>query len=154
MIRSLFAMLILPLVALFFCCPAQAKHKHIATLSAIPAAQQTAVGEDSDGQSLTLPTNQVLVVTLPANPTTGYQWQVKAVDGGVLKQLGDVSYQPDSDRTGSGGMSTLIFLAASAGKTELSLIYVRSWEKDTPPAKTFTLKVEVKEKKAGDAPKP
>jgi len=34
-----------PLVVLLFCCPAQARHKHISALSAIPAALQTAVGE-------------------------------------------------------------------------------------------------------------
>jgi len=154
MTRSSFAMLIPPAGLLLLCGFAQAKHKHIPALSSIPAARQTAAGENDNNSSLTLPTNQVLVVALPANPTTGYQWEVKTVDSGVLKQLGDVTYQPDSNLVGSGGTSTLVFLAAGKGKTELNLIYARSWEKNTPPAKTFTLQIEVKEKKTDDAPKP
>lgn len=45
---------------------------------------------------------------------------------------------------GAGGNEVWIFEAAGSGKTEIILKYVRPWEKNVPPAKTVTFKVNIK----------
>jgi inhibitor of cysteine peptidase len=85
-----------------------------------------------------------LDITLDANPTTGYQWEVAEVDAQVLKLLGEPEYTTSGTMPGSGGQTTFHFQAAGTGQTPLQLIYRRSFEKDQPPADTFEVDVVVK----------
>lgn len=84
-------------------------------------------------------------LTLPANHTTGYQWKLgKLSSGGVLQVVGSVYNTPDSVLLGQGGTETWTCKALKPGNATLTLIYVRPWEKNTPPVKTQTFSVLVK----------
>ena len=84
------------------------------------------------------------VITLDANATTGYEWQLAGmVDDSLIKPVSS-EYVPDNTGlVGSGGKSIWTFKAVQAGKTQLSFKYIRSWEKDTPPAKKATYIVDI-----------
>jgi inhibitor of cysteine peptidase len=101
------------------------------------------VGEAEAGSTVSLTAGQELRVTLPGNPTTGFNWTVASADAGVLALAGEPSFKPDSAAIGAGGTITLTFKAVAAGDTELALKYSRSWETSVPPAKTYSLKVVV-----------
>lgn len=93
-----------------------------------------------------LAAGQKLVVEARGNPTTGHTWSAKSLPA-CLVAVGEPAYVQDpSDerRVGVGGRFLLTFQAAKAGEGELVLVYARSWEKDTPPAETATLRVTVK----------
>lgn len=94
-----------------------------------------------------LKVGQVLVVTLPSNPSTGYSWTIStAPDGAVLTQNGELTYaatNPDVVMPGSGGTETVRFTATAAGTTTIVLDYRRPWETDVPPVDTVTLDVTV-----------
>jgi inhibitor of cysteine peptidase len=112
------------------------------TASASPAI--TVVSQDN-GKTVQLEIGQQIVVRLPSNPTTGYQWSV--IGSMTPLEFSKSDYATDSQaagRAGAGGTETLRFTAKSAGKAELKLGYARAWEKDVPPAKTFSLTVLVK----------
>ena len=122
--------------------------------SAPPDAHSDASGEQTlvlgakdDGDRVQLVSGQVLEVTLESNPTTGYSWEVSEVDGTVLSQVGEVEFREDAkeseDMVGVGGTETFRFSSA-AGKTTLTLVYHRPWEKDVEPLETFTVEVEVR----------
>ncbi|MHB1340450.1 MAG: protease inhibitor I42 family protein [Coriobacteriia bacterium] len=107
------------------------------------SSSDVVVGEDRSGDSVELAAGQVLVVELPGNPTTGYNWQV--VDPpAVLKQQGELTYEPESDLVGAAGMVTLRFEGVEAGAGALTLEYARSWE-STAALETYTLDVSVKD---------
>ena len=86
---------------------------------------------------------QTLVVTLASNPTTGHSWQVAEADKAVLRQVGDAEFKSSASSNpplvGAGGTETFHFETIGAGTTTLKMIYRRSWEKDVPPIKTFTV---------------
>jgi inhibitor of cysteine peptidase len=108
-------------------------------------AEAMRLTEKDDGQKISVATGQVLNLSLPENPTTGYGWSVadlKLPD--CLAALSAGEYKPDADRIGSGGMMTWRFVALRHGSGELRLVYNRSFETDRPPAKVFTISVEVK----------
>ncbi len=70
-------------------------------------------------------------ITLGANPTTGYQWELDF--DSIFIQLVERKYTPLSpEKVGSGGHETFNFLALKSGKTEIVFSYLRSWE-DKPP---------------------
>ncbi len=114
-----------------------------------PPAQPTHLRHMSfknNGQRIEIANGYILVVTLDANPTTGYTWGVAVVDESILRQIGEVKYRAENTRhvVGGGGVQTLRFQAVDTGKTELQLEYRRPWEAEQPAAETFSLLVVVK----------
>lgn len=83
-------------------------------------------------------------IVLESNRTTGYGWQYYSPgNAGIVKLLG-IEYRASATKlVGSGGREVLIFEAVGKGKSEISLNYARPWEKDIPPAKSVTFKVNV-----------
>ncbi|MGW4535616.1 protease inhibitor I42 family protein [Nocardia sp. NPDC004340] len=105
------------------------------------------IGADSDGKDVSLALGQGLIVTLEANPTTGFGWQLGALDQNVVKQNGSPEYEQDANpdgKVGVGGKSVLNFVAEAPGSTTLSLAYMRAWEQGVEPAKRFTVNLTVR----------
>ena len=94
-----------------------------------------------NGSQIKLNKGQMLVITLEANPTTGYTWEVAELIANGLRQVGEIEYNPESIKLGSGGVQTLRLDAVYVGQTSLKLVYYRPWEKDVEPLKTFSLQV-------------
>ena len=109
-----------------------------------PAAPIQTLTEADAGRSIELRVGDTMEVTLPGNPSTGFQWEVESVDTSILKPSGEPEFKPSSNALGSSGQVTLRFEAVAAGQTTLKLIYHRPFEKDTPPAQTFEVTVTVK----------
>ena len=100
------------------------------------------IDEEADGTTITLAVGDVLEVALPANPTTGFTWEVTAVDDAVLSAVGDWVFVADSTAIGSGGTMTFSFDVLAPGTTTLEMVYHRTFETE-PPADTFTVTVTV-----------
>jgi len=98
-----------------------------------------------NGSTVELESGQVLSITLEANPTTGYTWEVvDPQDGQVLRQVGEIEFIPnrqESGIVGAGGVQIIRFECVNAGQTVLKLAYQRSWETDVEPLETFTIHV-------------
>ena len=118
-----------------------------APLKAPAPANTVALGEDANGKTVAAKVGQTVVITLAGNPTTGYSWAVKKLDGDALKQQGKLNYVPKKvprGMVGSGGAFVATFLAVKPGKTIITMAYARPWEEKKPPAKTFKATVEAK----------
>jgi len=95
-----------------------------------------------NGSTVELESGHVLSITLDANPTTGYTWEVvEPQDGQVMRQAGEIEFEPESDAIGSGGVQIIRFECVNAGQTVLKLVYHRPWETDLEPLETFTIHV-------------
>ncbi|HPC36538.1 MAG TPA: protease inhibitor I42 family protein [Candidatus Marinimicrobia bacterium] len=125
--------------------------KYIITLSLIAFVFQCKpttikISESDTGTKLEMKKGDSLEIVLKANPTTGYRWEVASIDTSILKNTG-IEYQADkvpSGVVGSGGKTTMRFIAIKEGETFLQLIYRRPFEKDVPPVKKFELNIVVK----------
>ncbi|MEU7138107.1 protease inhibitor I42 family protein [Nocardia sp. NPDC046473] len=121
-----------------------------ATSSAVPTSTQgpapVTAGEGDNGQERRVAVGQSLVVTLPANPSTGYMWQITELDANLLQAQGDPGFKPDPNvpvAPGSGGGSVWTFVGKAAGITKLSMDYLRPWEQGVEPAQTYSLTIKV-----------
>lgn len=115
---------------------------------ALPAVPPVAVTESDNSKTITIAKDGKLEVTLPGNITTGYSWKMTGLEGDSIKPTGHPQYLPNpapAGRVGTGGQFVFKFNAAKPGTAKLTLAYARPWEKDTPPAQTFTLTVVVQE---------
>lgn len=83
------------------------------------------------------------VVSLPANPTTGYQWSVVEFDKNLLTLSSSHFENTKTDRIGAGGQMHFIFLLKPSknypNNTEIKLNYARPWEKNSGTAKSVTV---------------
>jgi len=101
------------------------------------------LGAQDDGRTITLGGDDTLIIELEGNPTTGFSWEVEAVDDAVLAPQGDAGYTAsETGLVGSGGVFSFTFKAASRGETALQLVYHRSWE-NVAPADAFGVTVVV-----------
>ena len=105
--------------------------------------------EADNGKTIKVKVGDLVVITLKGNPTTGFSWRTAKLDGKAIEQAGDPKYTTNRHRPGMvgvGGTFVFKFKAAKSGKTEVNLEYVRPWEKDKKPVKTFSATIEVEEK--------
>lgn len=106
---------------------------------------QVTVTEQDEGQTVTIARKGTLVVRLKSQLGTGYGWQVKRNDGRRLKLLGPPDQEsPQGGLPGGEEHQIFRFKALRSGTTLLELHYVRPWEKDARPSKTFRLRVRVR----------
>lgn len=109
-----------------------------------PQQQEVQATIDDNGREVQLKKGQTLVVTLEANPTTGYSWEVaEPLDEQVLRQVGEPEFKQESEALGAGGVQVLRFEAVNAGQITLKLVYHRPWEKGVEPLETYSLQVVV-----------
>ena len=91
-------------------------------------------------------TGDKIVITLPSNGTTGFQWALAGIsDKTVVVQEGKSQYlTPKSTLVGAGGQEVWTFKALKTGTSTISLEYSQSWQGGTKGAWTFTANVTVK----------
>jgi inhibitor of cysteine peptidase len=109
-----------------------------------PIRSNKRLTEGDTGRSIELHIGDNLEVTLPGNPTTGFQWEVSAVNTAILRSTGEPIFEPSSSAVGGGGRITFRFEAVGIGQTGLTLNYHRPFEKDVPPVETFEVTVIVR----------
>ena len=102
------------------------------------------LGENDSGRHVQLRPGQEMDVVLFENGTTGYQWQIVPVSGGVLEEAAKPDFKPSSGLIGAGGKKTFHFKATSPGRTILRLVYRRPWEANVLPIKTFLVRITVR----------
>jgi inhibitor of cysteine peptidase len=81
-------------------------------------------------------------ISLPENPTTGFQWNITGTGEPVTIFVGD-DFRPSS---GVGGQGTHYwrFRTTQAGEAEIRMVLQRSWKTPAEIPKSFTLRVVVK----------
>ena len=106
---------------------------------------QTQPIETQDGEIVEVKSGEDFAITLEANPTTGYQWEVDFNSNFI--QLIDREYIPNSSPpglVGSGGQEAFDFLALKPGKTDITFSYQREWEQGVPPIEKKIYKIIIK----------
>jgi inhibitor of cysteine peptidase len=119
-----------------------------AASSAGAGAHTVKIGDADAGKTVAAKVGDTVELTLEANPSTGYDWQVDKVD----KTLGQPKLsrpQGPAPEGRTGAPSTVTFSWTLAGPLDVAgdhaveLAYRRPWEKDEPPERTFKFTLHV-----------
>jgi inhibitor of cysteine peptidase len=102
--------------------------------------------ERGDPAAYVLTPGETFEVRLPANPTTGFSWELgPSLDDAVVREV-STTYRPDeSGKVGGGGTSIWKFAAVGPGRTRVVMLYRRPWEPEVAPAKVAVYSVAVGE---------
>jgi inhibitor of cysteine peptidase len=90
------------------------------------AGRIVGIGEQKNGRNVKVHVGDLVVVTLRANPSTGYAWRVSALNRRLLAPdaTGYIGQKVSAKVVGSSGVAVLLFRALALGKTPLRLAYV------------------------------
>jgi|KBSSwiStaDraftv2_1062776.scaffolds.fasta_scaffold281045_1 inhibitor of cysteine peptidase len=88
--------------------------------------------------------NDTLEIRAPAQPSTGFSWKISFPQSPILTVVGD-RYEGSSDGKRSGGTSMQIISLRpnKTGVTDITLTYVRPWEKAAAPHAVARLSVTI-----------
>lgn len=116
------------------------------TASAPASSAERVLSAADNAAPVVLSVGETVVVQVEANPSTGYGWIVdQAATAGTLEQTGEPSMAlSNPGAVGGGGTQTWRFRAVAKGQGELRMDYRRAWEKDVPPVRNLSWKIEVR----------
>ncbi len=133
------------LITLIAVCTASLGQQAASASRTHPTVPNVVLTERDNGKDVDLSVGTYLIVELPSNPSTGYNWSV-AGDPSPLK-LQKTSFRKSATKAntvGASGTAVLRLSANSSGLATLTLVYRRSWEYNIPPVKTFAIRVDVR----------
>ncbi|HVP97115.1 protease inhibitor I42 family protein [Methanoregula sp.] len=95
------------------------------------------VNSSSNGDILTIPASDRVLVRLNENPTTGYTWNATPSKG--LAVISDIYYPPNTSLIGAGGYHEWILAPDTVGTYTFKAVYIRPWEGVSSAADSFSL---------------
>ena len=109
--------------------------------TAAPNPNEIRLTEEDNDRLAEIGEDQVLVISLESNPSTGYSWEVAAINEDVLHQVGETEFEQLSPLLGAPEKQILRFKSTGTGQSTLRLVYHRSWEKGVKPSREFSVQV-------------
>jgi len=94
----------------------------------------------TSGSAITMSTADRIVIRLPENATTGYQWSIAQL-GDPLEVVSNEMIPPGQMAAGAGGERVVIIQPRGPGHAKLRLELKRAWEHD--PIEQFEADVHV-----------
>jgi predicted secreted protein len=91
-----------------------------------------------DDTDITVKQEHAFVISLPASPSTGYEWN--AVSTPAVQQM-TTEQVPGGSQPGAQGTQNITFRAGDLGTSTLTLNYARSFEPGVAPAKTVSFQL-------------
>ena len=86
--------------------------------------------EENDNTTITARIGETIEVSLGENPSTGYRWEVAALDSSIVS-TGESQFSPTAEGIGASGTRHMTFHVHDAGTGRIELVLRRSWE---PPS--------------------
>jgi inhibitor of cysteine peptidase len=102
--------------------------------------------QTDQGKSVRVGVGEKVEVTLPENPTTGFQWALEPNPDQILKLEGS-TYVPPAPQTkpGGGGTQIFSFSGQTPGTATLQFKLWREWQGDASVRQRFSVTVQVQD---------
>jgi inhibitor of cysteine peptidase len=94
--------------------------------------QTLEVNRSQNGQMARLRVGNVMIVRLPGNPASGYQWQAGTANTQAVRMTVRPQYSPSSAGAAAPGTYTFVFEAVQPGTGSIRLYYVRTNDSGHP----------------------
>jgi inhibitor of cysteine peptidase len=92
-----------------------------------------------DSKIIKVKFGDIFNLSLDSNPSTGYRWEIH-FDTNFLK-LEETYFTPANSKLGGGGKEYFSFLPLRYGKTTITMLYKRNWEKIEIKKEKFLIEI-------------
>ncbi len=103
------------------------------------------LNETDADKTIELAVGDAIEIRLPENATTGYRWTLKSIDKSICEVATEERHGPDKIVPGAPGTHVWRLKAIQAGDCGIEIAYGRPWRVDAPPARTFKIKLRVRD---------
>lgn len=118
----------------------------------LPSTVTVVQKNDEPGKTVNAVLGDTIFVEMPGDMSAGYLWELLPLDPDTSGlALVEGRYTPGNAPdpggrpvVGAPGKFTYVMRTVHVGEEKLEFVYRRSFEKDKPPAKTFTVTMKVK----------
>lgn len=117
----------------------------VPTLLSVTAFAETVLMEADCGKTISLKSQEEVMVSLPSNPTTGYGWAMVEQDTDAAVAVVSKEFRRSASPAGSigaGGVELFRLRLLKAGSFTVTFVYRRSWEKEREPERVFRIILE------------
>jgi inhibitor of cysteine peptidase len=102
------------------------------------------VTERENESSIEISKGAALTIRLEAVPGTGYDWKLVRSDTAKLRLVRKDLEIAGRSKPGSAAHKIFLFMCEQSGPSTVELHYVRPWEQDVSPKKTYKIEVYAK----------
>ena len=95
---------------------------------------------ENNNHEIKVSVGDIIIVELPENPTTGYQWESVNLNNEILEEKQSV-YISSNAGIGAGGMKKIEFEVKSARQETIILQNIQKWSNDV--FQNFTIRLSV-----------
>jgi len=106
----------------------------------LPPTACTILDRSDDNTEVALAVGKEVELRLDGQMSTGYMWEITAIDSAVLRCV-SWSYQDTTQRHGGTGTFSFTLRAVATGRTVLRLDYRRPWETQVPAIDSFRVTI-------------
>lgn len=103
---------------------------------------ETAIMLSDSGKTFKVNRGDAIVVCLEENPTTGYRWEIEALNSSIIKFI-DSHYSENVLIPGAGKIRAFRFRAESSGSQKIQLRLRRAWESIDAAIESFEVNIQV-----------
>jgi inhibitor of cysteine peptidase len=104
---------------------------------------QLTITQTDEGKTFTVRRGDAIVINLPENPTTGYQWAIARIDSNLIELQNSKFTLPQNESLGSGGERSFLFKTKATGTAKLELKEWRHWEGDRSILQRFKVTFQI-----------
>lgn len=104
-------------------------------------ASEISAGEGDSGRVVSARLNDIVIITLPENPSTGYLWNLKGTGGLLL--ISDTFQRSTTKYIGGAGTHIWKYQVTGTGIQSVSGSYYRPWLRPSPSDRKFSFTVQV-----------
>lgn len=109
----------------------------------ISGMSEIIITPSDQGRTFEANQGELIVIRLEENPTTGYQWEVGAVDSQIIEFLDSHYSTTPGTGIGGGGTRAFRFRAKLSGRGQIQLRLRRSWEPVDAAIECFEVNIRV-----------
>jgi inhibitor of cysteine peptidase len=101
------------------------------------------LGAEDKSRSVGVHSGEIVTLTLPENPSTGFRWEVDGSANALLHLESSEYVPPAGAPPGVAGRHVWRYKAIAPGQVTLSLSLTRSWEANAPAADEYAVTLNI-----------
>ncbi len=101
------------------------------------------ISQTDSGKTISVCTGDIVVINLPENPTTGFQWKMDAINNNTVILEKEMFSELGNGGIGSGSTKSYVLKTLTSGNHYIQLKHWKAWEGERSVDKRFGITLSI-----------